>query len=148
MEDTWTSRELPVLNAVVKAFEDRDRRQLRVAELTALCDLPESDVQAALRSLDSASPPYLEAPRPGWGATYPAIITGVTERARRAVGQWPTPESLVDRLAEAFGQAAEHEADPQKRGRLREVASWLGQAGRDIAVKVAAEVLLRQPWMG
>lgn len=148
MEDTWVSRELPVLNVVVNAFEDGNRRQLRVAELTELCGLPESDVQAALRSLDSASPPYLEAPRPGWGAAYPAFITGVTERARRAVGQWPTPENLVDRLAEAFGQAAEHETDPQKRGRLRDVANMIGQTGRGIAVAVAAQVILRQTGMG
>jgi hypothetical protein len=64
------------------------------------------------------------------------------------VGQWPTPESLIDRLAEAFGAAAELDPDPKRRSRLKEVASVLGGTGRDLAVEVAPRVILRQTGMG
>ena len=72
---------------------------------------------------------------------------------RGALGRWqeeldPTPEVLVDRLAEAFGDAAEQETDPKRRRRLREIASAFGETGRDLAVEVAARVILRQTGMG
>lgn len=54
---------------------------------------------------------------------------------------------MIDRLAEAFGKAAEHEPDVKKRRRLREVANMLGTTGRDLAVEVAARVILRQTGM-
>ena len=102
MEDTWTNRELPVLQAIVAAFEDPDQLGLRVWDVIKLCGLPERDVQLALRALWEASPPFIEAARPPEQMTYPVHIFGVTERARRAVGQWPTPENLVARLVEGF----------------------------------------------
>jgi hypothetical protein len=57
------------------------------------------------------------------------------------VGQWPPAESLAAQLIEAFGAAAEQELDPEKKSRLRSIASMLGGAGRDIAVEVAAKLL-------
>ena len=44
---------------------------------------------------------------------------------RQAVGQWTTPENVVARPAEAFSAAAEQEPDPERRGKLRAVASAL-----------------------
>lgn len=63
MEDTWTSRDLPVLEATVSAFNDPERFQLRIPELTGLCGLPERDVITALRALGNTRPPLLEYPR-------------------------------------------------------------------------------------
>jgi hypothetical protein len=54
-------------------------------------------------------------------------IAGVTDEARRAVGQWPSAEVWVDRLVEALREAAEREPDPERRGRLRAMAE--GSAG-------------------
>jgi hypothetical protein len=51
VEDTWASRDLPVLEAIVSAFNDPERFQLRIPELTGLCGLPERDVVTALRAL-------------------------------------------------------------------------------------------------
>jgi hypothetical protein len=88
VEDTWASRDLLVLEAIVSAFNDPERFQLRIPELTGLCGLPEQDVVTALRAL-------LEYPQPPEELTYPIIITDVTERARRWSGNgrplksWP-----------------------------------------------------------
>ena len=74
-------------------------------------------------------------------------ITEVTPDARRAVGQWPTPESVVARLAEAFSAAAEHEPDPERRGKLRALGSFLGDTGKDFAAEVVAKVIAHQTGM-
>jgi hypothetical protein len=72
----------------------------------------------------------------------------VTPQARRAVGQWPTPENLVDRLVEASSAAVELERDPERRGKLRALASFLGETGGDFAAEVVAKVIVRQTGTG
>ena len=64
------------------------------------------------------------------------LFTGVTDAARRAVGQWPSPEVWVERLVQALHEAAEREPDPERRGRLRAMAEGLGGFARDVAVGV------------
>lgn len=64
------------------------------------------------------------------------------------VGQWPTAESLAARLAEAFGEAAEEEADRERKSRLRQIGSFLGETGKDVAAEVIAKVMLHQTGMG
>lgn len=146
MDDTWTNRELPVLQVVVAAFEDPDRHALHILELIKLCGLPERDVQLAVRALWEAR--FIQAPRPPDQVTYPINITAVTERARRAVGQWPTPENLVARLVEGFNAAADQEIEPTRKKRLREAAGLLGGTAKDVATEVIAKVIVHAGGMG
>jgi len=148
VKDTWARRDLPILQAIVGAFDDPDRYQLRLGELTGLCGLPEREVQTALRALAKARPPLLEYPRPPEELTYPIIITDVTERARRLVGQWPTADSLVAEIAKALSEAAEHEPDPAKKSRLHEAATVLGETARGVVVEVLSRVVERQAGLG
>jgi hypothetical protein len=92
VEDTWTRRDLPVLEVIVEGFTDPERYMMRIQEVVAACGLPEREVKAGRRDLWASS--FIEAPRPPDEVTYPLIVTSVTERARRAVGHWPTPDSL------------------------------------------------------
>lgn len=131
----------------IHIFEDPDRYQIRFAELVGLCDLPDRDLQLALRALGSASPPYFEAQPPPAGLTYPNFITDVTERARRTVGQWPTAESLVTEISNSLAQAADCETDPQRRSRLRDAALVIGDSARSIAVEVASRFIEHQAGM-
>jgi hypothetical protein len=80
----------------------------------------------------------------GMGDLDRRFITEVTPAARRAVGQWPTPENVVARLAEAFSAAAEAEPDPERRGRLRAVGGFLAETGKDFAAEVVAKVIAQQ----
>lgn len=148
MEDTWASRDLPILEAIVSAFNDPDRFQLRIPELTGLSGLPEQDVVTALRALANTKPPLLEYPQPPAELTYPIIITDVTERARRLVGQWPTAETLAVQIAEALTEAADHEPDPVKKGRLREAGVVLGDTARGVLVEVLSRIVERQTGLG
>ena len=69
------------------------------------------------------------------------FVTGVASAARREVGQWPTGESFIERLAGRIAEAAEQEADPERKQRLRAVASELGGAAKAIAINLASQML-------
>jgi hypothetical protein len=56
------------------------------------------------------------------------------------VGQWPTAESLIDRLARAFSAEAEGEEDIERQYQLRQAAGLLAETVHDVAVRVAATI--------
>jgi hypothetical protein len=146
MEDTWTKRDLPVLAALVEVFDDPAFEQIRAPRVAELTGIDEATVDRALTALSEARLAYLETVD-AHEERAPAIVTGVTERARRAVGAWPTPESLADQLALAFATAAEEEQDPERKSRLKEMAGWLGGTARAVFVEVAATVLSKHVGM-
>jgi site-specific recombinase XerD len=74
-------------------------------------------------------------------STSPQGRPAVTSTARRAVVQAPTAEGLIEQLAAAMTEAADHESDPEQKSRLMTVARELGGAGKAIAVNVASVFL-------
>ena len=135
MKDTWASRDLPVLNAVVTALEDTFR--VSAGEVASATGIPAEDVVRAFYALQWTYTGQLT----GSLGRGPAAlcVSEVTADARRAVGQWPTGESLIERLATGMMQAAER--DPDQKRRLLVVARELGGAARTIAINVASEIL-------
>jgi hypothetical protein len=107
-----------------------------IAERTGL------DLNAVARSLDTLDPLYVDFRKTETGGD-PRFwyVHKVTPAARREVGQWPTPEGLIDRLATAFSEAADREPDPSQQDRLRMAARLLGDAARPAAIEVAASVI-------
>ncbi len=100
-------------------------------------------MQAALRALDSEEPPFVT--KLERVMTGDIIFVGApTGHARRAVGPWPTPESIADRLVSALDEAAEREPDAERQGWLRKTAGYLGNSGRDLAVEIGATAINRQ----
>ena len=141
MEDTWSGRDLPVLNAIVERF-DRGEGPVSPFEIQHDTQLSAEDVDKALRALDSEEPPYFTATTAG--VTRDVIkIMSVTGYARRAVGAWPSPDALADRILAGLRDAAENADDKEERSRLRRLAAWLGGAGRDILVDVAGTALAK-----
>jgi hypothetical protein len=137
VNDTWQTRELPVLTAVVELLANS--YMVTVSDIAGRTGLTLTEVS---RSLDALCPEYVD---------YRKTITGgdprfwyvhtVTPEARRAAGQWPTPEGLVARFAAGFTAAAEREDDPHQQRRLTEIAQLLDGPLRDIAVRIAAGML-------
>ncbi len=137
--ETWTTRELPVLRALVEKFEDVETDGVPIEALPAATGLDDIDVQRALWSLHTADPPYLL----GTGVAelpYPIVITEVTERARRAVGQWPASDVAADAILAALSDAAEQEPDEEKRSGLRSAAAFLGGTGKEVLYRVITQV--------
>jgi hypothetical protein len=138
VEDTWWSRDLPVLDAAVRLFEDEDF--VYVGDLAGETGFDPEDVFRALAAMQGVYTGRLQ----GMGDLDRRWITEVAPAARRAVGQWPTPENVVARLAEAFSTAAEDEPDPERRGKLRALGSFLADTGKDFAAEVVAKVIAHQ----
>jgi len=137
VEDTWGVRDVPVLNAVVALLEQS--YMVTVSDIAGRTGLDLADVA---RSLDALDPTYVDFRKTETGGD-PTFwyVHKVTPEARRAVGQWPTAESLVNRLAEAFAEEAEDEEDIERQYQLRQAATLLAQTVHDVAVRVAAGVV-------
>ena len=99
------SRDLPVLRALVEAFDGPERYRMSPEEIKTVTGFSDDDVHRALRVLHEASPPLIKGTMVSQ-LSFPVMVMGVTERARVAAGQWPKPEDLVDALARAFEDAA------------------------------------------
>jgi hypothetical protein len=139
MQQTWMERDLPVLDAAVAMLQDSP--MVADAAITECTGFDLADVRHALEALDGT---YVHLGRDMSGF----FVDAVTADARRAVGQWPTGESLVSQLAEGLAAAAEKEADPERKTRLSQAAGLLGGAVRDIAVEIAGRFAERAAGLG
>jgi len=146
VESTWEARDLPVLDAAVRYVDDNGPMPgpygHHLAELTGL---PMDDVARAMDALDGE---YIEVTTNIGPGPERWRVSAVSPDARRVVGQWPTPEALADRILAALRDAAENEADPGRRGRLRHLADAATDAGSGLLTKVIAEVIARQTGLG
>ncbi len=134
MESTWEPRDLPVLDAIVAAFDDPTRRHMFTHETAALTGMDQATVVKAVRALDGR---YLVTRQSSGDDELEAItVVGVTDAARHAVGQWPSPDAWADRIVQALLEAAEQEPDEAKKSGLRTAADALGGFGRDVLVGV------------
>lgn len=142
MENTWAARDLPVLDAMVKYLDDGVGSlypELRdIAELTGF---EVKEVGKAALALESDNLVELGKSAGGPGTWH---VSGVSGDARRLVGQWPTAEQFVDELAQRLQTAADEEHDPERRSRLRELASSAGDAARSVFIDVTTAVISKQ----
>jgi hypothetical protein len=138
VESTWEGRDLPVLDAVVRLFDEDVDVMPDVAQIAGITGRDPAEVHRALRALEG---PFIHVPNMSVGASAENyLVDGVTAQARRAVGQWPSPELWADRIIRALVEAAEREPDEAKRTKLRAAADALGGFGRDLFINVIANV--------
>jgi len=129
LQPTGASRDLPILRAALRRA-DSSNDLPDVQDLERDTGLKKDQVWIGLRALQSADPPYIELDA--------GTVMAVSERARRELGTWPSPASLVDELAAALALAADKEIEPERKSRLRAAADGLAGMARDIAVGVIA----------
>jgi len=141
LQDTWAARDLPVLDATVRLLEES--YMVTVSDIAARTNL---DLAEVARSLEALAPDYVDFRKTTTGGD-PRFwyVLKATPEARRAVGQWPTPDALIDRLAAELSSAAERESDPEHKGLLLYAARLVGDTLREIAVRAAAQVLAPGP---
>jgi hypothetical protein len=134
MESTWELRDLPVLDTVVPYFDEHPQGvMLSCREVADLAGRDPTDVYQALKILQLTYVRLVE----GLGhGPISSSVRGVTDDARRAVGQWPSPDVWADRIIRALLDAAQREPDEAKRSRLRATADGLAGFGRDVLVGV------------
>lgn len=134
MDDTWETRDLPVLKAAVEIF-DRKGRNPSAAELGAACGFDKETVQRALRALYRE--PYFEEAMTAYSGQILAVGSP-TSAALRVAGQWPSPEVQLERVIAALQAAADSDSfDDEERSRFKQVVLTL----RGVAGKVAIGAL-------
>jgi hypothetical protein len=137
VHDTWAARDLPVLDATVGLLEQS--YMVTVTDIAARTGLEAPVVAKALETLD---PVYVDFRKTTTGGD-PRFwyVFKVTPEARRAVGQWPTPESLANRLADELAAAAQRETDGERQALLSYAARLIGDTLQEYTVRAAAGVL-------
>jgi predicted transcriptional regulator len=137
VQDTWTSRDLPVLEATVALLEQSF--MVTVTDIAERSGLEPAVVAAALEALD---PVYIDFRKTTTGGD-PRFwyVYKATPEARRVVGQWPTAEALAGRLADELAAAAAEEQDGERKGLLTYAARLVGDTLRDATVRAAGRVL-------
>ncbi len=147
VEPTWARRDLPILVAAYKRLDADDRQSVeQLEEMRQELGLSVQDFAAGLEALEGADPPCIEVMIAGGWSDDKAgggFVTGVSERARRELGAWPSPEGLVEQLAVALAKAADGEQEPERKSRLAAAAEALRSFARDVAVSVVADRLGR-----
>jgi predicted ArsR family transcriptional regulator len=132
---------MPVLNAAIELLERS--YMVTVSDIAGQTGLEKAVVA---RSLDALHPVHVDFRRTETGGdpTFWYVLK-VTPEGRRAVGQWPTAEGFVDRLVEAFREAAASEADSERQYQLSQVAGLLSGSVRDVALKAATAIVGASP---
>jgi hypothetical protein len=146
IEPTWATRELPILAAALRRVDAGDFDVHQLEGIRQELGFTPDELLAGLRALRSADPPYVDVQlMGGWTREHAGggFVEEVSERARRELGQWPSPENLVDQLAAALARAAEEEPAAERKGRLAQAAEVVSGMARDIAVQVVAARLGR-----
>lgn len=131
VRETWVNRDLPVLRAAVELWEESGRGP-RATAIERATGFDADTVQRALRTLYTE--PYFRETSTASGG-HRILVGAPTSAALRAVGQWPTPEGLLDRLLAAFEAAADDEARPdEERSRFKKAAAAFGGVVSQVAI--------------
>ncbi len=126
-----------MLDATVALLE-----QSYMVTVTDIASRTGLDPAQVARSLEALDPVYLDFRKTTTGGD-PRFwyVFKVTPEARRAVGQWPTAESLIAALADELYAASHQETGDERQSLLAYAARLIGDTLRDLAVDAAARVL-------
>jgi len=141
LDDTWFSRDMPVLEGAVALLED-SRPPVSDSDIAARTGIDRRDVMKALEALEED---FLEV---GWDDRGNLRVSGAvascTSAARRATGKWPSAESLAERAIAVVDERIANATDDGERSRWVKLRDGLAGAGRDLVVDVMGAVVNRQ----
>jgi hypothetical protein len=117
LADTWFTRDLPVLRAVVRLVDEGEHggSPYLLGQVVPASGLPKADVVNAARALVSAG--YTEALTNHAGDI--VRFTAVSAEARRLAGLWPTPQGEWTRLLDQLAARSEKAPTEVERDRWR-----------------------------
>ena len=147
MTDVWLTEDLPFLR-IVRGLEDQAEpgELISLSQNMLIFDLEHGKgLKIGLR-LHAAG--YLSGePLETASGVHDFYVTGLTERGRRAVGQWPSDDPWAN-LVDLLSRQIEQEPDPDKRGRLVKIRDGVLAAGREISTSLLTTYLTQQAGMG
>src|SRR5262245_43480573 len=117
---TWATRDLPILKLALRNLDTGQTHITALEGMRAELGFDGPTMRAGVRALAEADPPYISVDAvDGPLDRIAGYVTGVSERTRRELGTWPSPDSVIDQLVSALNAAAAAEPEGEKRGRLR-----------------------------
>lgn len=142
MDDTWFSRDLPVLDAIVREIDNTlvSGTYPQLSDIAAITGLEILQVGSAAMALDNAGLINLHQTMTG-GNPAPWSVTGVAGNARQLVGAWPSPESLARDLYKQIETLSITEANPTKSSWIKNFLGGTSTIGKDIVVEVLATAI-------
>lgn len=139
LPDTWHQRDLPVLRAVVRRY-DEDGDHIGIKAVVDDTGLSFEDVQRAARALADA---YLvETWKVADGSA--AFFQKVSAEARQLAGSWPTAENVADRLIASLEQQISDAPNDEQRGKLRTAVNAIKDLSRQVIVRVGTDIVSGQ----
>jgi len=140
-QDRWDRIDMPVLRELSRAAETDDG-VLLVDEAADKLGLRYRDVRGSVDILKRTGFIDVHFSHDS-GGEYSFIR--LSEKALRATGLWPTPESALDRMIAALEAiAANTDEDEDNRGRARKILDGVGGAGRQVGISVMAAAISGQ----
>jgi hypothetical protein len=140
-------RDLPLLKRICTAIEADPEGRVVTTELPSLIAMPEADIAKGVRALEGE---YVTVE---WRSHHPVfatpdsrdygVIVGIHAAARRAVGMWPTAESVTERLLATLDEQIESSADHDKRNKLIKIRDTIGGTARDLFVDIVGSVVAK-----
>lgn len=141
LPDTWSNRDLPVLRQIVRMVDHDPIVGGPLGDIATETGLDVDDVYRAAKALEYdglirlteyASPPQFHR------------ADRVTGDARRLAGQWPTPETGLDRIIAALDAIAANTDDEDTRTKARKFADFLRTSAATVGLSVATAVITGQ----
>jgi hypothetical protein len=129
VEQTWTTREQPILEAIFAGEEAG--KPLNVNGVVATVSLPRGKVENALRSLRDAG--FINALDASDHDGFDLMEIRLLERGRRAVGQWPSEDRTFETFLSVLKDQAASESDPERRSRIQRFLEAATTVGSDVA---------------
>jgi len=142
MDDTWFSRDLPVLDAIVREIDNLliSGTYPQLSDIAAITRLEIMQVGSAAIALDNAGLIELHQTMTG-GNPAPWAVTGVSSNARQLVGAWPTPQSLARDIYRQIENLSGSESNPTKSSWFKNFLGETSAMGKDIVVEVLAAAI-------
>jgi hypothetical protein len=135
---TWDRLEQPMLERIAQAERDDTLdTTLGYGAMAEAFGFTEREVMLSLFALIDARPAYVNAMSDDGGMSGNRFvqILGLTERGRRAVGQWPSGDPFTN-LLQLLDQRIDDVTDPGERSRLTKVRDSLLGMSRDVATSL------------
>lgn len=141
LDDTWFSQDLPVLVAAIRILDER-QGAVTVSSLAESMGRDRDDVH---RSVVRLADTYLKVSWAQRGSRpFIKLVSGSTAEARRAVGQWPNPDALVERLITELERRVETATDDEERTRWQKLLDGAKGVGSNALSQLVAQAV----WQG
>lgn len=140
LDDTWHSRDLPVLREVVRLTDENLGGLVDASAVAGNLEMDDDDVQRAGVALKNDG--LLEI-RGGWGL--PVMrFSKPTGDARRLAGAWPTPDTALDRMVAALEDLEANAGDEDTRTWAQKTRAAILSGTKTVGLSVMASVITGQ----